>query len=188
MGYLVRIITAIGMMLFSLAYQGFKWFMNSKDSKPYFSKENSVFYSPKTQQYEPRILLVVALLIMVYMGTGIIIIYSFKFSLAGGLNQGIVTTIFGLTPFMSAVMFYFAFKEVLNISQLIGMVFMIICIVMIGFGVSNQEDTIAENVLFSSIMAIVLALICPFFFAASGLLVRLTNGKYGTCASSLTET
>lgn len=155
MGYLARMISAIGMMSFSLAYQGSKWFMHYRDSKPYFTKEKSVFYSPKTQQYEPIILLVILTLVIVTLGGGLLVIYCFKFALEGGLNQGIVTTIFGLTPFLTGVLFYFVFHEVLKTSQMIGMVFMIICIIMIGFGVSSHDSVITENSFFNSIMAIV---------------------------------
>jgi hypothetical protein len=34
------------------------------------------------------------------------VIYSFKFALASDINQGIITSIFGITPFVSAILFY----------------------------------------------------------------------------------
>ena len=37
---------------------------------------------------------------------GIGVIYSFKFALASDINQGIITSIFGITPFVTAVLFY----------------------------------------------------------------------------------
>jgi drug/metabolite transporter (DMT)-like permease len=58
---------------------------------------------------------------------------------------------------------------------------------MIGFGVNGNTSSGSDNSMISAFLAILLSLICPFFFSFSGLIIRLTNNKFGTSASEITE-
>jgi len=101
--------------------------------------------------------------------SGISVIYSFKFALEANTNQGIISSIYGLTPFIAAVLFYFNFGEWLKVSQILGMFFMVICIVLIGFGVNGNQgedlNVIEDQYSSSGMLAISFAILCPILFA-----------------------
>ena len=68
-----------------------------------------------------------------------LVVFWFKFALTAEINQGIITSIFGLVSFFSAVGAYIVFKEKLKRSYLIGMIFMIICVLCIALSSSNKS-------------------------------------------------
>jgi len=56
---------------------------------------------------------------------GIFVVYAFKFAGLAGINQGIISSIFGFSPIMAAIIFYIMFRDRLNAYQIVGMLFII---------------------------------------------------------------
>ena len=73
---------------------------------------------------------------------GSILVFCFKFALDANINQGILTTLFGLTAFFSALGAYFLFNERLKVAHIIGMSLMLVCIIGLSFGSSSKNSTI----------------------------------------------
>lgn len=48
------------------------------------------------------------------------------------VNYSLITNLYGLTPFVTAIAFYFIFKEKLNKYHLIGMSFIFICLIILA--------------------------------------------------------
>lgn len=106
LGYLARLISGIGMLLCSLGYHAHKWLMKFRDGESYFTWETSLFRNRETDKVEYWIIIALILnSINVAIG-GFGVIYSFKFALDSNINQGVITSIFGLTPFVTAILFY----------------------------------------------------------------------------------
>mmetsp|Transcript_8858 Transcript_8858/g.7835 ORF Transcript_8858/g.7835 Transcript_8858/m.7835 type:complete len:206 (+) Transcript_8858:491-1108(+) len=100
------------------------------------------------------------------------------------MNQGIITSLFGLSSIFSAAIAYFIFGDKLKIYHVIGMIMMLLCIVGLGVGstkkieineITHSEDT---TTLVYSLLAILLGICCPLLFALSGLTVRYHSDHY----------
>mmetsp|Transcript_20274 Transcript_20274/g.17954 ORF Transcript_20274/g.17954 Transcript_20274/m.17954 type:complete len:347 (+) Transcript_20274:21-1061(+) len=189
LGYLARCISGIGMMIPALVYYSKEWFLSYRNGESYFTFKKSVFINKHTDTFGWFILLGVLLSITSTFLGGVSVIYSFKFALEASTNQGVISSIFGLTPFVVAVLFYFVFKEYLKISHIVGMLFIIACILLIALGVKDHKtrgDVSKENSS-AGIYAIFFAILCPFFFAFNGLVVRLVRNRYEVDPKEFTQ-
>ena len=64
---------------------------------------------------------------------------TFRLALLAGINQGIITVLFGLTSFWTAIVFYFYLGEVISLVKVIGMMLMITAGVFLSLGDNPEE-------------------------------------------------
>lgn len=67
--------------------------------------------------------------------------YAWKFAKWGGINQGVISALSGVTVIINIASFYFAFGEKTNFTQFIGIFLMLTSITLIGLATDEQEDT-----------------------------------------------
>lgn len=122
------------------------------------------------------------------------VIYAFNFAMKTNINLGIITSTFGVTPFITATFFYFIFGETLKKAHFLGMIFMIACIVLVAFGVQDQDKapssngTLEETTLISSAFgAIILAILSTVCFSINGVVTRIMKTKFGIKPADLTQ-
>ncbi|CAI2371867.1 unnamed protein product [Moneuplotes crassus] len=196
LGYLARCDSGVGLGLGSVLYYIYQYIKYKNKNEDYFDWRKSVFRNqnpdvPEQDRYKFECWILIGIIIRaaIAVGTGVMVIISFGLALEGGMNQGIITAIFGMSPFIISIMFYMKFRETLKKSQLIGMVFMIVCIIMIGFLRAPSEEAIAQVDYNPSgvPIALILSIICPFFFALDGLVVRILCTDYKTDANEMTQ-
>lgn len=129
------------------------------------------------------------------LGSGIIVISAFGLAYEIGMNQGIITSVFGMTPFVASLIFYGLFREKLKFSQLVGMVFMVACVVMIALGSGKYHSRVVkpgeeESTIFyipKSLLCVILACICPIFFALAGLIIRIAKLEFNVDPTEFTQ-
>ncbi|CAI2372065.1 unnamed protein product [Moneuplotes crassus] len=196
LGYLARSNTGLGIGIGAVIYYSYQFVDKRRKNQAFFDWEKSVFRNQNPQvsikhrgKFEYWILAGVIAMALISIGSGLIVIVSFKLALEGGMNQGVITAIYGTTPFIISIMFYIKFGETLKISQLIGMVFMIFCITMIGFlrAPSAEAITQADYNPNGVAIALILSMICPFFFALDGLIIRLLCMKFRVNPNELSQ-
>ncbi|CAI2371700.1 unnamed protein product [Moneuplotes crassus] len=204
MGYLARFNTGIGMIISAIIYYIYKFIMAKKNGEEFFNREESVFLNQKRNfahgsrgRVEPWIVIGILVNNIFKIGGGLVVIIAFKLALESGLNQGIITSIFGMTPFLASLCFYCFFNEKLRISQVVGMMFMVGCIVCIGLGTtSHKSDKNLHNTKMfihpessntTAYICIFLACICPVFFAIGGLIMRLMKVEFQTDPAEFTQ-
>ncbi|CAI2372259.1 unnamed protein product [Moneuplotes crassus] len=197
MGYLARFDTGIGMGIGAGIYYTYQFIQTKRNNQKFFDWKKSIFRNQNTEipeyqreKFEYWILAGVISIAVLAVGFGIVVIISFKLALEGGMNQGIITAIYGMTPFIASILFYLKFGETLKVSQLIGMVFMIVCIIMIGLlRAPSEEASAREDYNPSGVaIALILSIICPFAFALNGLIIRLLCMKYRVNVNELNQT
>lgn len=193
-GYLARLVSGIGMFVCALAHYAVDWFEAYQKKKHYWTWEKSILIDQDTGSISWWVVFAIVVNAVNVIIGGFGVIYSFKFALETNINLGIVSSIFGLTPFLTAVFFYCVFSETLKKAQLFGMVFMVACIVLIGFGVKDHEKEVAAQDPYHSIgglskafWAIFLAILCPISFALNGVIVRIVSSNFGVRPSEFTS-
>ena len=76
-----------------------------------WSWEESSFCHPITKGiYWPNVLGVI-LYTLISCSAGFAVVFTFQFALYGNINQGILTSLFGLASVFSAIIAYFAFGD-----------------------------------------------------------------------------
>mmetsp|Transcript_26036 Transcript_26036/g.23054 ORF Transcript_26036/g.23054 Transcript_26036/m.23054 type:complete len:301 (+) Transcript_26036:263-1165(+) len=165
-------------MMYSLTFVSIQYIKSKYKGATFWSWEKSNFRNPHTNGvYWPNVIGIIWYLIIVFIG-GTCVVYTFQFCIYGNINQGIITSLFGLSSIFSAIMAYFLFGDKLKIYHVAGMILMLLCVVGLGLGstknVSEHPQIMEEsdNPLMYGLLAIILGIACPFFFALGGITVR----------------
>jgi drug/metabolite transporter (DMT)-like permease len=77
--------------------------------------------------------------------SGILIIFTFRYALLSGLNQGVMTSMFSLTSIYVALISYWLWDEKLHIFHLYGMIFLVACALLISFSKEAVSITDIES-------------------------------------------
>lgn len=63
----------------------------------------------------------------------LLIFMIIKSAIQAGISVSVCISLISMTPFMTAIAFFFLYKEKLTIRHVIGMIFMISCVLVISF-------------------------------------------------------
>ena len=99
LGYLVRFILGIGMSLWILFnYVLFERHKRAKaEQKPFHKRD---------KRYQISIIIGATLAFLNDLASGSGVVYTFYFAAKAGVNQGVISSIYWLTPGFAAIMFY----------------------------------------------------------------------------------
>lgn len=104
---------------------------------------------------------------------------SLQYALYAQINQGIVTTLYSFTSIVMALIGRIVFKEAIRVHHLIGLILLIACASIISLsGDKGNEDIVIMGKVehrISPIYAVLMALLCPFTFAAQNFIVRVVD-------------
>ena len=59
--------------------------------------------------------------------------YAWRFAKLGGINQGVISILNSFASIINIIVFYFAFGEKTNATQIFGIALMLVCIFLISF-------------------------------------------------------
>ena len=114
----------------------------------------------------------------------VLVSFAFKFALLAEINQGTVPSLFTAGSFYTSIVFYFTFKEVISLSKIIGICFMVPCVVLISL--DPKEGQVSDSGLTSSEMhrynmyAILMAISAPILWTFKSYCARsaFNNKEY----------
>jgi len=93
---------------------------------------------------------------------------AYKFAFLAKVNAGTLSSLFSMTSFLIAVVFYFAFGESISCTKILGMVCILTCAVLIGLDKKGSDEDSSEEVeamVHYGILAILTACCAPIFWA-----------------------
>jgi len=70
---------------------------------------------------------------------------SFKYAAMAQINQGVIASLFTSGVIFTSVLFYFVYAEQLNFQDVIGIVFILVGVALIGFGKEAETIEIVEE-------------------------------------------
>lgn len=123
--------------------------------------------------------------------------YAYKFALLSGLNQACITSLFSVTGFYVAILFYCVFKETISLVKFVGMLFLGSSVVILALSTQKSDDISStfsintptaplettpesaetDNVVFYTAMALGLALTAPLFWTIRAYMIRISSSK-----------
>ena len=123
--------------------------------------------------------------------------YAYKFALLSGINQACITSLFSVTGFYVAILFYCVFKETISLVKFLGMLFLGSSVVLLALSTKKDdevsstfsidtpiaplettpESTESDNVVFYTAMALGLALTAPLFWTIRAYIIRISSSN-----------
>lgn len=95
---------------------------------------------------------------------------SLQYALLAGINQGVVTTLYSFTSIVMALIGRLVFKEAIRVHHMVGLILLVACAAIISVsGGGGAEDVVIlgqHERRVSPIYAVLMAMLCPFAFAA----------------------
>ncbi|CAI2371812.1 unnamed protein product [Moneuplotes crassus] len=188
MGYLATCIQGNGALLVIVISTVCSVLASVIKKKQIWTWEDSNFRNNQTGGFHWKNLAGILIYCLVVILTALCINLTFRFALYADINQGILTSIFGVSALISAVLAYFLFGDKLKNYHIFGMIMIMFCVIGFAFGQTSKihHKTNSENATFYSILSISLACLCPLGFALQGMTARYTSENYGLDSSILT--
>ncbi|CAI2372023.1 unnamed protein product [Moneuplotes crassus] len=146
----------------------------------YWSWQKSNFRDIETGKFHWKNLTGVLLYSAIILCAGFSVYFTFSFALYADINQGILTSLFGMAAVYSAIFAYFLFGDRLKIYHVVGMGMILCCIIGLSLGQKSKkhETTSTENTTLYSILSIMLACLCPIWFSSAGMTARYFSEKH----------
>lgn len=153
------------------------------------TKEGCSFWEPMTDVFLRRgsfrkiLLPAFTLDLVVSFVGGFLYILTLEYAILAGINQGVLTTLFGLRSIFLAFIGVLLFKETMNSCHYLGIAAMLACSVIISLS-SHTEDQ--QKVIVygeeaegkSAYAAVLMAIATPVFFALNGTSTRVFKLKF----------
>ena len=111
-------------MLFIVIY-GINFARNKYYLGFYWSREISIFFKEADNSIDWTVVLGVVLMSACKLGGFCLVVITFHFANAAGINLGIITVIFNFCCITDSIVFYFVFNEKLSKAQLVGSLVML---------------------------------------------------------------
>ena len=116
---------------------------------------------------------------MYFISVGFMMTQTFTWSREAGINTGVLSAVFGICAFTTAVVFWFKFNEVLSFGQIFSMILIFISIILLSIE-SNASKAYSEDKAYSqsyAALAIIMAILTFIPFTAKSYVVRKYCGK-----------
>lgn len=109
---------------------------------------------------------------------------SFKYAAMAQINQGVIASLFTSGVIFTSILFYFLYQEQLNFRDVIGIVFILVGVAMIGFGKDNDAlDEKSESMVVADFetdlsqealkwLSILFAVMCGLSFALNSYVMK----------------
>jgi len=109
-----------------------------------------------------------------------IIVFGFDFAFRGGINSGIVSSLFSLASFYISILFYFVFKEKVTWFEGSGIIFMFLAVIFINLENAHKptfDEVTGDNPRLFAFLAVVMGILAPMTFAVKAYFIRMSD-KY----------
>ena len=130
----------IGTFIFTISYLLVIKVLSSKDH--WFNVENSIFYDKNKKQINNFVIGGVILSTILQISSGYWVLFAMEYSQWADINKGVITTFFSFTSVLMAIYSWFMFNEKLSEYNIFGIIWMIVCISMLGFAESSPKNII----------------------------------------------
>lgn len=100
---------------------------------------------------------------------------AFRFASFADINQGVIASLFTSGVIFTSILFYFIYDEALNRKDLVGIIFILAGVGLIGFGKEHQTSTNvaeAEEKYQYLWLSILFAIICGLSFAINSFVMK----------------
>jgi len=134
-GILATSFLGLGGLLSILTERTLFFFLNRSKRR---EKQKSRFFEEETGKLKYKNILLLLSNIVLQFASNVLVAYSMYFGGLAGINQGIIPTLFGLSSFFSAVIFYVCFREKISIVMLFGMILLLGCVALISIGAGSS--------------------------------------------------
>ena len=114
---LTREATENGSLVYTLGFLLYAYVRALYSGVPFWRWRDSHFRNPKTGGINWTNLIGVSAYVLITIAAGYAVVFTFKFATDGNINQGIITTLFGLSAIFSAILAYVVFGEKLKVSH-----------------------------------------------------------------------
>ena len=105
-----------------------------------------------------------------------LVVVCFGLCMEAGINAGVVSTIWSISPLFSAVADFLVFNQRLTTKHMMGVLSLVLCAAAISLinviyppNTASDTTVVASEPTIQAWVPVLLAAICPVFFAASGL-------------------
>ena len=117
LGMLTREASENGSFVYVIVFLLISYGKSAYSNKPFWRWENSNFRNPATGGLNWANIAGLLIYTLISICGGFAVIFTFKFALEGDINQGIITTLFGLSAIFSAILAYVIFGERLKVAH-----------------------------------------------------------------------
>ena len=115
LGALSREVMENGSLVFAVIFIIFAYLRSLYQGTTFWSWEKSNFRNPSTGGFYWINLFGAVIYALINCVAGFLVVFTFQFAIYGNINQGILTSLFGLSSIFSAVIAYFVYSEKLKI-------------------------------------------------------------------------
>ena len=166
-------IFSIGAIAFAVIFRGGEAAYNRFTKGTYFDWDNSNFYRGNCFNWTNLVGLILrATVNIIYQ---LAVLFALMFADRGGINQGVVSSIFSLYCIYTSIIFYFLFNERLTRKLILGIFLMISCVFFIAISHYVESDSTESQDDHSFRLAIGLSCLIPLIIA-----VFISISKYWT--------
>ncbi|CDW78595.1 UNKNOWN [Stylonychia lemnae] len=147
----------------------------------FWSSEDSLYYNNE-KKFDLKLALIVIGRSLNQILSTLILYYIFETSILSGINSSIIFSIYGATSVMTAIAFYFIFKETLGQKHVAGIMIVMISVVLMANGkyIPTQEAAVKHSITadnqISVLVPIALALTNCFIFVLNSAAARFLRG------------
>ena len=187
-------IFSLGAIGLSLSYQCIMMLKVKNDTGRYWSVQHSnLMHLGNNQRLQVKWINVLGLILrtivnFLFQGS---IILGFKYAGLAGINQGIITALLCTYCVFTSVIFYFLFQEQLRRKFIVGIAFMLLCVILVSYpendkididAPTTQQEPLPDNV----IKAIGFGLLAPLLISVFISISRYWTVNYGYNSQDLT--
>ena len=117
LGVLAREVAEQGTLVYTLIFALMGYARCLYTGTKFWTWEESNFRNPETNGFYWQNLFGLILYSAINISSGFAVVFCFQFAIYGDINQGILTSLFGLSSIFSAVLAYFIFGEKLKLTH-----------------------------------------------------------------------
>ena len=114
LGALTRLVAANGSLVFATSYITFLFTKSLLKKSEFYNWKKSNFRKSQNGEFYWTNLLGAFLYTAINSAAGFALVYAFQFAKYGNMNQGILTSLFGLSSIFSAILAYYIFGDKLK--------------------------------------------------------------------------
>ena len=124
---------------------------------------------------------------LLYFGNSVLASYCMYFAYYAEINQGVITCLFALETIYLASMAYLIQNEKLKLYQVVGMTFLVLCVIVLGLSdlVTTSTTAIALEDRVSVFLPLILSVIGPFFFALRLFVAKFFAARFNVPAMQI---
>ena len=133
---------------------------------------NKSFLKYKIQEMDYMAVAAILLDVVLTFIAGVVVLFTFKYWLHSGINQGVITALFSLGSLYLAIFAYFFYDQKITIFQISGMILLIACAILLVLSKNYDRIQVPYEYQTSPVIAVILAIISTIILWVRTILVK----------------